>query len=57
MPQKKLEVMIPMTSSTYTKRLKHPDMFTLNEICLISNALNTTVDNLLKGRVSGLEDR
>ncbi len=50
-----IERWLPMSGPTYSKRLKSPGEFTIDELCLISNALNTTVDNLLKGRISGTE--
>jgi hypothetical protein len=50
-----LEKHLPMSGVTYSKRLNSPGDFTLTELCIISNALNTTVDNLLRGRVSGLD--
>ena len=53
--RKDLEKKIGMKSSTYTNRLHHPELFTLSELCSISCALNTTVPNLLSGRISGTE--
>ena len=53
--RKDIEKHLPMSGPTYSQRLRCPGDFTLNELCLVSNALNTTVDNLLRGRISGTE--
>ena len=54
--RKEFEKRALFSSTTYSQRLKHPGAFTLFELCSISNALNTTVQNLLSGRISGLEE-
>ncbi len=54
--RKEFEKKAFFSSTTYSQRLKHPGDFTLVELSRISNALNTTVQNLLSGRISGLEE-
>lgn len=54
--RKEFEKKAFFSSTTYSQRLKHPGDFTLIELSRISNALNTTVQNLLSGRISGLEE-
>jgi hypothetical protein len=54
--RKEFEKKALFSSTTYSQRLKHPGDFTLVELSRISNALNTTVQNLLSGRISGLEE-
>ena len=39
--------------STYNNRKNNPGTFTLSELCTISRVLNTTVENLLNGRIAG----
>ena len=53
--RKEFEKKAFFSSTTYSQRLKHPGDFTLVELSRISNALNTTVANLLSGKVSGTE--
>lgn len=50
-----IERLLPFSRSTYSKRMREPGEITINELCLISNALNTTIDNLIHGVVSGTE--
>lgn len=50
-----IERYLPMSGPTYSSRLRSPGEFTIDELTFISNILNTTVDNLLHGRVSGTE--
>ena len=50
-----IEKHLPMSGPTYSSRLKSPGEFTIDELALISNVLNTTVPNLLSGRISGTE--
>lgn len=43
-----------ISQSTLSNRMKSPEDFTIDELLRISNVLNTTIDNLIHGKISGI---